>query len=221
MRMLIMGAPGAGKGTMASIIKEFYHIPHISTGDMFREAMKISSPVGLTAKQYIEKGELVPDEVTIRLVEERLREEDAQHGFLFDGFPRTLSQAQALDTILSLQNVKLDVVVDMRIDRDLLIKRLSGRRVCSQCNANYHIENLKPKVEGICDRCGSPLIHRKDDTEETIHHRLAVYEENTLPLIAYYEAKGLVVAAKGYGNTYQSFCEIEPILGAMHDYNQK
>lgn len=219
MRMLIMGAPGAGKGTMAAIIKTAYNIPHISTGDMFREAMRISSPLGKIAKQYIEQGELVPDEVTIGLVEERLQAEDCNHGFLFDGFPRTLTQAQALDAILERKNLRLDAVVDMRIDRDMLIKRLSGRRVCSKCNASYNIENLKPKVEGVCDLCGGSLIQRKDDTEETILHRLEVYEKNTLPLLAYYEAKGLVIPAKGYGDSNANFHEIEPILGGMNDHH--
>jgi len=219
--MLIMGAPGSGKGTMASVIKDVYHIPHISTGDMFREAMKKKSPLGQIAKQYIDQGELVPDEVTIELVEERLQKEDAQHGFIFDGFPRTLNQAHAFDRILSKMNVKLDAVIDMRIDRDVLIKRLSGRRVCSRCGAVYHILSLKPTQDGVCDVCGGTLIHRKDDTEETIHHRLTVYEEKTLPLLAYYEAKGLVVRAKGYGDVQLAFRDIEPILGGMNDFNKK
>lgn len=219
MRILIMGAPGSGKGTMATIIKTVYNIPHISTGDMFREAMKTSSPLGQIAKQYIEHGELVPDEVTLDLVEKRLQAEDCTRGFLFDGFPRTLKQAKALDQILARKKLRLNAVIDMRIERNALIKRLSGRRVCSKCGASYHIENLKPRQEGICDLCGGSLIQRQDDTEETILHRLEVYEKNTFPLLAYYEAKGLVIPAKGYGDSTASYHEIEPILGGMNDHN--
>jgi adenylate kinase len=182
MRMLIMGAPGAGKGTMAAIIKTAYNIPHISTGDMFREAMRISSPLGKIAKQYIEQGELVPDEVTIALVEERFASRRLQSWLLIRRISSNLTQAQALDAS-ERKNLRLDAVVDMRIERKLLIKRLSGRRVCSKCNASYHIENLKHVLKEFVDLCGGSLIQRKDDTEETILHRLEVYEKNTLPLL--------------------------------------
>ncbi len=213
MRLIIMGAPGAGKGTMAAAIKDIYHIPHISTGDMFREAIKNKTPLGEIAKTYLDKGELVPDDITIALVEARLNEEDCKNGFLFDGFPRTLNQAKALDNILQKMKIKLNGVLDVRVERDFLIKRLSGRRVCPNCGASYHLINLKPKVEGICDICKTRLVQRQDDNEETIRHRLSVYEHNTYPLLAYYENKGLVVPVEGHGIAKDNFLKIVDKLG--------
>lgn len=208
MRLVIMGAPGAGKGTMATAIKNIYHIPHISTGDMFREAIKNLTPLGKIAKEYLDKGELVPDTITIGLVAARLQEEDCKNGFLFDGFPRTIKQASALDEILNKMNIKLNGVLDVRLDQDFLIKRLSGRRVCPNCGASYHLVNLKPRVDGYCDVCNTKLSQRPDDNEETIRHRLSVYETNTLPLLVFYEAKGLVVAVEGHGDARENFLKI-------------
>ena len=181
MKLLIMGRPGAGKGTQAANIKEYYKIPHISTGDMFRAAMKNETKLGLEAKQYMEKGLLVPDEVTIGIVEERLLEDDCKNGFLLDGFPRTIAQAEALDAFLTKNGVKLDAVLDVNVPAEILVRRMVGRRVCKTCGATFHVEFNAPKVEGICDNCGAKLIQRPDDTEETAVNRLAVYDQNTAP----------------------------------------
>ena len=186
MKLLIMGRPGAGKGTQAANIKEYYKIPHISTGDMFRAAMKNETKLGLEAKKYMEKGLLVPDEVTIGIVEERLLEDDCKNGFLLDGFPRTIAQAEALDAFLAKNGVKLDAVLDVNVPAEILVRRMVGRRVCKTCGATFHVEFNAPKVEGICDNCGAKLIQRPDDTEETAVNRLAVYDENTAPLLDFY-----------------------------------
>ena len=192
MKLLIMGRPGAGKGTQAANIKDYYKIPHISTGDMFRAAMKNETKLGLEAKKYMEKGLLVPDEVTIGIVEERLLEDDCKNGFLLDGFPRTIAQAEALDAFLAKNGVKLDAVLDVNVPAEILVRRMVGRRVCKTCGATFHVEFNAPKVEGICDNCGAKLIQRPDDTEETAVNRLAVYDENTAPLLDFYAKKNLL-----------------------------
>ena len=171
MNLLIMGRPGAGKGTQAFNIRDYYKIPHISTGDMFREAIKNETKLGLLAKSYMDKGLLVPDEVTIGIVKERLSQADCKKGFLLDGFPRTIAQAEALDVILKENGVKLDAVLDINVQPEILIRRMVGRRVCKSCGATYHVEFNAPKVQGICDICGSELIQRKDDTEATGRNR--------------------------------------------------
>lgn len=212
MKLLITGKPGAGKGTQAVNIKEYYNIPHISTGDMFRAAMKAGTKMGLLAKSYMEQGKLVPDEVTIGIVEDRLLEADCKDGFLLDGFPRNLAQAEALDKFLTKNGIKLDAVLDVDVANEILVRRMVGRRVCKQCGATFHVEFNAPKVEGVCDNCGSPLVQRPDDNEETAVNRLAVYDENTAPLLAYYEKQGLLKTVNGDQDFDSVFADIKNIL---------
>jgi adenylate kinase len=213
MKLLIMGRPGAGKGTQAANIKDYYKIPHISTGDMFRAAMKNETKLGLEAKKYMEKGLLVPDEVTIGIVEERLLEDDCKNGFLLDGFPRTIAQAEALDAFLAKNGVKLDAVLDVNVPAEILVRRMVGRRVCKTCGATFHVEFNAPKVEGICDNCGAKLIQRPDDTEETAVNRLAVYDENTAPLLDFYAKKNLLKTVNGDQPLDKVFDDIKEVLG--------
>ena len=213
MRLLIMGAPGAGKGTQATLIKEFYNIPHISTGDMFRQAMASGSDLGVLAKSYIDKGNLVPDDVTIGIVRDRLKEKDCKKGFLLDGFPRTIDQAIALDKILAELNVKLDGVINIAVEDSALIARISGRRICPNCGASFHVVVCKPKVDGICDECGHELIQRDDDKEETLKVRLENYYKKTEPVLSYYEKQGLVKNIWGMGDIKQIFASITNVLG--------
>lgn len=213
MKLLIMGRPGAGKGTQAVNIKEYYNIPHISTGDMFRAAMKNETKLGLEAKSYMEKGLLVPDEVTIGIVEERLLEDDCKNGFLLDGFPRTIAQAEALDAFLTKNGVKLDAVLDVNVPVEILVRRMVGRRVCKTCGATFHVEFNAPKVEGICDNCGAKLIQRPDDNEETAVNRLAVYDENTAPLLDFYAKKNLLKTVNGDQPLDKVFEDIKEVLG--------
>ena len=210
-----MGPPGAGKGTQAALIKEAFQIPHISTGDMFREAMRNETKVGLEAKKYIDNGMLVPDSVTNALVKERLSQADCKNGFLLDGFPRNISQAEALDNILSELNIKLDAVIDIEVEFSILVDRVVGRRICPKCGAGYHIKNLKPKKDCICDVCGSELIQRKDDNEETIKTRLNVYSEQTKPLLAYYDKQGLVKTFNGDDDVNAIFANIKSAVGGF------
>lgn len=188
-----MGPPGAGKGTLAKMLLKEYDLVHISTGDMFREAMKAKTELGILADSYISKGHLVPDEVTIALVKERLSREDTLKGFLLDGFPRTLPQAEALEKIAIEISRPIEAVINLECDQKELIRRISGRRVCKVCGAPYHIDTLKPKVDGICDICGSPLYQRNDDNEESLKVRLQHYVVDTKPLIDYYEDRNLLV----------------------------
>jgi adenylate kinase len=187
-----MGPPGAGKGTQAEVIVNEFGIPHISTGDAFRLAIKQGTPIGVKAKEYMDQGLLVPDDVTIGIVEERLQQSDCEKGFLLDGFPRTLSQAEALDGILSRLNTQLDHVVNLTVDRDKLMARLTGRRICKSCGSTYHVIFNPPKQEGVCDKCGSELYQRSDDNEESVGTRLDEYINKTTPLLAFYENKGLL-----------------------------
>ena len=212
MKLLITGRPGAGKGTQAVNIKEYYNIPHISTGDMFRAAMKAGTKMGLLAKEYMEKGQLVPDEVTIGIVEDRLLEADCKDGFLLDGFPRNLAQAEALDKFLLKNDIKLDAVLDVDVANEILVRRMVGRRVCKTCGATYHVEFNKPKVDGVCDNCGSNLVQRPDDTEATAVNRLAVYEEQTAPLLAFYSNKGLLKTVNGDQPFDKVFEDIKAVL---------
>lgn len=192
MNILIMGPPGAGKGTQADVIVKEFGIPHISTGDAFRLAMKQGTPIGIKAKEYIDKGELVPDDVTIGIVEERLQQPDCKKGFLLDGFPRTLAQAEALDQILGRLNTKLDDVINLKVDRDKLLVRITGRRVCKICGTSYHVVFNPPKVEGICDKDGGELYQRPDDNEDSVRTRLDEYSNKTAPLLTFYENQSLL-----------------------------
>lgn len=195
--IILMGPPGAGKGTNAKRIVGKYKIPHISTGDMFREAIKNETDLGKLAKGYIEKGLLVPDSVTISLVEERLQKDDCGKGYLLDGFPRTISQAEALNEIGQKINRPIEVVINIEVDEEILKDRICGRRVCKVCGAPYHVKNLLPKVEGVCDLCGGELIQRKDDNEETLIQRLEEYHHQTQPLIEFYRNLNLVSDVSG------------------------
>lgn len=212
MRLLIMGRPGAGKGTQAANIKEYYGIPHISTGDMFRAAIKEGTELGKLAKSYMDKGALVPDEVTIGIVKERLLKDDCKKGFLLDGFPRNVLQAEALDSFMKEQGISLDAVLDVNVDASILIRRIVGRRICKTCGATYHIDFNKPKKEGICDNCGTPLIQRADDTIETAGSRLEVYDKQTAPLLAYYEKQNLLKTVNGDQELKKVFEDIKAVL---------
>ena len=214
MKLLIMGRPGAGKGTQAVNIKDYYNIPHISTGDMFRAAMKNETKLGLTAKGYMEKGLLVPDEVTIGIVQERLLEDDCKNGFLLDGFPRTIAQAEALEEFLKANGIALDAVLDVIVPAEILIRRMVGRRVCKGCGATYHVEFNAPKQEGICDNCGTPLIQRADDTEATAKNRLEVYDSQTAPLLEFYSKQGILKTVDGDQALDKVFEDIKAVLGA-------
>jgi adenylate kinase len=197
MKTLLMGPPGAGKGTQAVILAEKLGIPHISTGDMFRRAVKEQTPLGVEAKRYMDSGQLVPDEVTIGIVRERLAEADCANGFLLDGFPRTVFQAEALDEILTKLGTNLDVALNIDVDSEALIGRITGRRMCRNCGKPYHVTFSPSKVEDRCDACGGELYQRDDDKEETVRKRLEVYNAQTLPLLDYYKAKGIVVNVDG------------------------
>lgn len=200
MRCLIMGAPGAGKGTYADGIKKHFGIPHISTGEIFREAIASGSEMGLLAKKFIDKGNLVPDDVTNAIVKERLKKADCSDGFLFDGYPRTIAQAEAFDEMLKEFNIKLDVVINIDVNDDIIISRIINRRTCPSCGRGYNIVSLKPKKEGVCDDCGTALYQRKDDNEETIKSRLEVYNRQTKPLIDYYAKQNLLLEVDGAGS---------------------
>lgn len=214
MKLLIMGRPGAGKGTQAANIKEYYNIPHISTGDMFRAAIKNQTKLGVTAKEYMDKGLLVPDEVTIGIVQERLLEDDCKNGFLLDGFPRTIAQAEALQEFLKSNGIVLDAVLDVNVPAEILIRRMVGRRVCKGCGATYHVEFNKPKQEGICDVCGTKLIQRADDTLETAQNRLDVYDKQTAPLLEFYSKQGILKTVNGDQPLDKVFEDIKTVLGA-------
>ncbi len=197
MNILFMGPPGAGKGTQAERIVEQFGVPHISTGDAFRLAMKQGTPLGLKAKEYVDQGLLVPDEVTNGIVRDRLAEPDCSGGFLLDGFPRTIAQAEALDGMLNDMGRKIDHVINLKVDRSFLLARLTGRRICKSCGTTYHVVFNPPKQEGICDKCGGELYQRSDDTEEKVGTRLDEYTSKTAPLLKYYGDKGLLREVDG------------------------
>lgn len=215
MYLLIMGPPGAGKGTQALLIKQTYNIPHISTGEMFREAISNNTPLGKKAKEIISSGNLVPDEITIQIVSEKLISMDNKKGFLLDGFPRTLFQAQKLDEILNKLSIKIDAVINIVVEQDILIDRIVGRRICKDCQAAYHVKTLKPKVDGVCDICGGELVQRKDDTYETVLNRFKIYDEQTKPIIEYYQKQNLIKNINGEESIEKIFENIKNLLGGI------
>ena len=192
MRVILLGPPGAGKGTQAASIASEINIPHISTGEMFRAALKEGTPLGLEAKKYMDSGELVPDDVVVGMVNERIQQSDCKNGFLLDGFPRTIIQAQKLDETMESDGLKIDLVINLQCSDRTVLSRLTGRRVCRNCGAIYHIENMPPKQDGICDKCGGELYQRDDDKADTILNRLEVYRNSTEALIDYYRQKDLL-----------------------------
>ena len=196
MNLILLGAPGAGKGTQAAVISERLNIPQISTGNIIRAALKSGTEMGLKAKSFIDAGKLVPDEVVIGIIKDRLTEDDCKAGFILDGFPRTIPQAEALDEM----GVQIDKVIEIKVADEIIVNRLSGRRVCEKCGRPYHTESLKPKVDGICDDCTGALIQRKDDQIDTIKNRLEIYHSETEPLKGYYEAQGKLAVIDGQGS---------------------
>ncbi|MBQ7964780.1 MAG: adenylate kinase [Ruminococcus sp.] len=196
MNLILLGAPGAGKGTQAAVISERLNIPQISTGNIIREALRSGTEMGLKAKSFMDAGKLVPDEVVIGIIKDRLQADDCKEGFILDGFPRTIPQAEALDEM----GVVINKVIDIEVPDEVIINRLSGRRVCEKCGRPYHTESLKPKVDGICDDCTGALIQRKDDQIDTIKNRLEIYHSETEPLKGYYEAQGKLAVIDGQGS---------------------
>lgn len=203
-RMILLGPPGAGKGTQAVRLVEALGVPQISTGDLLRAARKAGTPLGLKAKAYMDAGELVPDDLVVALVEERLREADAQAGYILDGFPRTTAQAEALAT----RHVEIQRVINLEVPDDEVVRRLAGRRICRACGASYHVEFARTKVEGVCDRCGGETYQRADDSDEVILKRQAVYTEQTAPLIAFYRAEGNLRSVSAVGTTDDVYAAI-------------
>jgi adenylate kinase len=216
MNLILLGPPGAGKGTQAQMIVERYHIPQISTGDILRAAVKEGTPLGKKAKSFIDQGQLVPDEVVVGIIDERLRAPDCNSGFILDGFPRTIAQAEALQSILHKIGKTIDHVINIEVDSEELVRRLTGRRTCKNCSAMYHIYFNPPKQEGICDRCGAPLYQREDDKEETIRTRLKEYEKQTSPLIEYYRLKNTLRSIQGVSGRNLIFEQIVRLLGNAH-----
>lgn len=212
MYILLMGPPGAGKGTQAEKLIREYGIPQISTGDMFRAAVKSGTALGKEAKSYMDKGALVPDSVTVGIVKERLAQDDCKKGWILDGFPRTTAQASALDAILHDLGIQLTAVLDFNVNRDDLVKRVSGRLVCRQCGASFHKEFRPPKQEGVCDNCGGELYQRADDNEVTVRERLAVYDTSTKPLINYYKVSGRYYEINGDQSMDKVFADVQAAL---------
>ncbi|MDO4478862.1 MAG: adenylate kinase [Lachnospiraceae bacterium] len=213
MRLIMLGAPGAGKGTQAARLAEAYKIPHISTGDIFRANIKGGTELGKKAKSYMDQGKLVPDELVCDLVADRIAQEDCKEGFILDGFPRTIPQAEALDAALSGMNLKMDAAVNVDVPDENIVNRMGGRRACVKCGATYHVVYNKPAVEGICNTCGSELILRDDDKPETVQTRLSVYHEQTQPLIEYYEKAGILKTVDGTQSMDAVFEGIKSLLG--------
>lgn len=213
LRLILLGPPGAGKGTQAARICQKYSIPHISTGDIFRRHIKEGTEFGKKAQEYMNKGELVPDDLVLEIAEARLMEEDCRNGFLLDGFPRTVYQAEQLDKFLNEKNLGIDKVLDIDVDKEELMTRLIGRRVCRSCGATYHVINMPPEKEGICDICGGELYQRSDDTAATVENRIEVYVAQTMPLIEYYKKFGRIARIDGSVGLDEVFSEIEGVLG--------
>ena len=212
MKIIMLGAPGAGKGSQASRIAKEYQLPHISTGDIFRANLKEETELGKRAKSFMDKGELVPDDITIAMLLERIHKEDCKNGYILDGFPRTIPQAEALKEALAKKDEKIDLALDVEASDELIIKRMAGRRTCPACGAIYHIVTLPPKTDGICDRCGADLIQRKDDNEETVKNRLKIYHEVTEPLISYYKKEGILEEIDGAEELDKVFEKVKRII---------
>ncbi|MBR5788845.1 MAG: adenylate kinase [Lachnospiraceae bacterium] len=213
MKIVMLGAPGAGKGTQAKMIADKYSIPHVSTGDIFRANIKEGTALGLEAKSYMDQGKLVPDELTVRILLDRVAKDDCKNGYVLDGFPRTIPQAEVLKDALAKQNDKIDFAIEVDVPDENIVKRMSGRRACVTCGATYHIEHVPPKKEGICDKCGSELILRDDDKPETVLNRLKVYHEQTQPLIDFYTKEGILKTVDGTIDVKDVFANIVKILG--------
>ena len=214
MKIIMLGAPGAGKGTQAQMIAEKFNIPHISTGDIFRANIKNGTELGKKAKEFMDKGLLVPDELTVQLLLDRVANEDCKNGYVLDGFPRTIPQADVLDSELTKLGDKVDYAVNVDVPDENIVRRMSGRRACLKCGATYHIEHIPPKTEGICDKCGSELVQRDDDKPETVQNRLSVYHEQTQPLIDYYDKKNILKTVDGTKDMQEVFNDIVNILNA-------
>ncbi len=214
MKIIMLGAPGAGKGTQAKQIAAKYQIPHISTGDIFRANIKNGTELGKKAKEYMDQGLLVPDELTCDLVMDRIQQEDCANGFVLDGFPRTIPQAESLDAALEKINQTMDYAIDVDVPDSHIVSRMSGRRACLNCGATYHVVAIPPKREGICDACGKELVLRDDDKPETVQKRLDVYHEQTQPLIDYYNKQGILQTVDGTQPMEDVFANIVSILGA-------
>lgn len=213
MRLILLGPPGAGKGTQAASISKQYDIPHISTGDIFRKNIKEGTELGKKATAYMDRGELVPDSLVVALVEDRLTWEDAKEGFLLDGFPRTIAQAEALDSVLDSMKCALNKVINIKVDSNILVERAVGRRICKNCGATYHIAFNPTKVESVCDQCSGELYQRNDDNEETVTNRIKVYEAETSPLIKYYTDKDVILNVDGQQDISKVFDDIKTALG--------
>ncbi len=213
MKIIMLGAPGAGKGTQAKQIAEKYTIPHISTGDIFRANIKAETELGKKAKKYMDEGLLVPDELVMDLVVDRLQQADCEKGYVLDGFPRTIVQAEGLDKELAKLGQKMDYAIDVEVPDENIVNRMSGRRACVGCGATYHIQYAAPAKEGICDKCGGELILRQDDAPETVKKRLGVYHDQTQPLITYYDQEGILVKVDGTKDIEDVFADIVKVLG--------
>ena len=213
MRIILLGPPGAGKGTQAAGIVEKYNIPHISTGDIFRKNIKEGTELGKKAKGFIDQGLLVPDELTVGLVTDRISQPDCEKGFMLDGFPRNVAQAQHLDKYLKEVGISLDKVVNIEVDKDILVGRAVGRRICKSCGATYHVEFNPPKADGVCDVCGGELYQRADDNEETVSKRIQVYLDETKPLVDYYRSQGIIANINGQQSIDKVFEDIVNALG--------
>ena len=213
MKIIMLGAPGAGKGTQAKMIAEKYSIPHISTGDIFRANIKGGTQLGMEAKKYMDQGQLVPDELTVKILLDRVAKDDCKNGYVLDGFPRTIPQAEVLDKALTELGEKVDFAIDVDVPDENIINRMGGRRACVTCGATYHMVHVPPKTEGICDKCGSELILRDDDKPETVKKRLDVYHAQTQPLIEYYTAKNILHTVDGTVDMMDVFAAIVKLLG--------
>lgn len=213
MKIIMLGAPGAGKGTQAKMIAEKYSVPHISTGDIFRANIKNGTELGMEAKKYMDQGLLVPDELTVKILLDRVANEDCKNGYVLDGFPRTIPQAKVLDQALAELGDHIDYAINVEVPDENIIKRMSGRRACLTCGATYHIEHVPPKAEGVCDTCGNELVLRDDDQPETVKNRLEVYHKQTQPLIDFYNTKGVLKTVDGTVDMKEVFAAIADILG--------